>query len=204
MEVGRVDLLRGCEALRRHERVQFVRPDEGRSLPPRYAQAGVDVVPKTPVSQKPPELTLEVRKRRAIKQAALAIRNMIRRRAFPTTGKPGLSKTGKPFKKLSPGYQMHKLRKGRHGVPDQRLSSRTARALKVIQSTETRAVVGFVGRQAVAANLQKRNKFFGIRPAERKLAVDIAAQTLKNRDIRVDLDPRTIVVSVAMKPGAKK
>lgn len=126
----------------------------------------------------------------------LLARDAIIKRAFPINGKAGRSRKGSKFKPLNPGYRVKKQQAGRHPVPDQRYTSQTANALRIIKRSRGKRVIGFAGRQDIAAGLQQRNDFFGLTSSERKQVVDKVRRVLQDQGAKTKVNPRQITIEI--------
>jgi hypothetical protein len=116
---------------------------------------------------------------------AILAQRLILKRAFPTGGTYGRSVRGTTFPALAPGYAAIKAKGGllvggqrvgpRYPVPDQRLSSLTAKALGVVRQGEKSVTLGFLGgrQQKIAEKLQARNEFWPLSPDERRQVVEL-------------------------------
>lgn len=124
---------------------------------------------------------------------ALVSQYMILLRAFPEGMEAGTSVTGRDFSPLSLAYAKRKLKGGtkvgsirvgpRPPVPNQRLTSQTAKALGVIRTERRRRVLGFrTGReQRIAESLQRRNEFWPLDAREKEALLNLARAEVQRR-----------------------
>jgi hypothetical protein len=124
---------------------------------------------------------------------ALVAQYLILIRAFPESAEAGHSVKGYAFAPLSRNYAARKEKGGtkigairvgpRPPVPNQRLTSQTAKALGVIRTERLRRVLGFrTGReQRIAESLQRRNEFWPLDAQEKEAVLNLARAEVQRR-----------------------
>lgn len=157
--------------------------------------------------------------RRALARASVSLIDSILARAFPEDGTAAKDAQGQAVPALSPAYEEAKKKGGmqvqigastrrvgpRPGVPDQRLTSLTARGLGVVQEGVRRFVIGFRDARSrkVAEYLQDRNNFWPETNDERRKALDEAGKVLQGSGLQVRIRDGVMRVKIPLGGGKR-